>query len=175
LLFRIPTTTVEESAAFYQDDYTQGMTTEMPDSKELERLKASLFAGTDRNFAKYVQVLDALKIKKGSTIYDFGTSWGYGTWQLAQAGYNMIGYEIGKSRAAYARDKMGVEVYDVREQVRGKFDVFFSAHVMEHVPSVQETIHYAKSMLKPGGLFVAFTPNGSEEFRQGYPVNWHKY
>ncbi len=47
------------------------------------------------------------------------------------------------------------------EDVSGKFDVFFSSHVLEHVPDLRKVFEYAASVLRRGGIFVAFTPNGS--------------
>ena len=49
----------------------------------------------------------------------------------------------------------------------------FSCHVLEHVPSPQIAFDLAKSVLKPGGLFVAFTPNGSDASRVSYPDNYN--
>lgn len=58
--------------------------------------------------------------------------------------------------------------------IKGQFDVVFSAHVLEHVPSVKESIEYGMSMLKPNGLFVAFTPNGSEDYKRKNTESWSK-
>lgn len=49
-----------------------------------------------------------------------------------------------------------------------------AAHVMEHVPSVRETLALADRVLRPGGFFVAFTPNGSDERRRRDPAGWHQ-
>jgi len=46
-----------------------------------------------------------------------------------------------------------------------QFDCFFSAHVLEHVPSPEKSFNYAMALLKQGGLFVSFTPNGSAAHR----------
>ena len=45
---------------------------------------------------------------------------------------------------------------------------------MEHVPSPTATIKFALTILKPGGFFVAFTPNGCEKFRNKYYSKFHK-
>lgn len=44
--------------------------------------------------------------------------------------------------------------------------MFFSSHVLEHVPSVRQVFKLARRVTKQGGLFIAFTPNGSEPFRR---------
>jgi hypothetical protein len=53
------------------------------------------------------------------------------------------------------------------------FDCFFSAHVLEHVPSPAQSFNYAMLLLKRDGLFVSFTPNGSENYRAVYAA-WSK-
>jgi SAM-dependent methyltransferase len=47
----------------------------------------------------------------------------------------------------------------------GQYDCFFSAHVIEHVPAPAKVFEYARKLLRTGGLFLAFTPNGSETYR----------
>jgi len=42
------------------------------------------------------------------------------------------------------------------------------------VPSVKQIIDIGFRILKPGGLFVAFTPNGSTSYRNQWPDNWHR-
>lgn len=55
-----------------------------------------------------------------------------------------------------------------------KFDVFFSAHVLEHVPSVADVLTLAGNVLVNKGLFVAFTPNGSDVYRRLHKKSWNK-
>jgi 2-polyprenyl-3-methyl-5-hydroxy-6-metoxy-1,4-benzoquinol methylase len=174
LLFRTPTTSAAENAEFYQEDYSLGFTTDMPGDDELARLTANSFRGTSTDWSRYREILSSLGVDPKARILDFGASWGYGSWQLMQAGYNVTAFEISRPRCRYAREKLGVDAYDDLKQIEGTFDVVFSAHVMEHVPSVAETIEYARSILFPGGLFIAFTPNGSAAFRRANPLVWHK-
>jgi SAM-dependent methyltransferase len=47
----------------------------------------------------------------------------------------------------------------------GQYDCFFSAHVIEHVPTPSKIFECARRLLRTGGLFLAFTPNGSETYR----------
>ena len=87
-------------------------------------------------------------------------------------GFDVESFEISKPRAKYAREKLGVRVHDSISSVSGSFDIFFSSHVLEHVPSVKESIEFGMRILKPGGLFVAFTPNGSLDFRKKKRKVW---
>jgi SAM-dependent methyltransferase len=173
LLFRAPTISEWESREFYQTEYDQGFTTEIPSEEMLAELLATEFKGSAKDYSGYVEFLRALKIKPGARILDFGCSWGYGTWQLQHAGYTVQGFEISKPRCAFARSRLGLDVVPLREQVQPPFDCFFSAHVLEHVPNVLEILELARSWLSKGGLFVAFTPNGSELNREVEPSAWH--
>lgn len=163
----------DESERFYQAAYRQGFTTEMPSDAELARMLQAGF-GPERDYGAYVEVLDALGCRPGTRIFDFGCSWGYGSRQLLQRGYQVQAFEVSQPRGSFAREKLGIDVVSSLEAVRGPFDVFFSAHVLEHVPSVAEAVRRGMSLLRPGGLFVAFTPNGSAEFRAADPAAWHK-
>jgi 2-polyprenyl-3-methyl-5-hydroxy-6-metoxy-1,4-benzoquinol methylase len=175
LLFRAPTTSSAENAAFYQSAYKQGFTSDMPDEATLANLVAARFLGSAKDYSTYLAVLTALGAAPGSRVLDFGCSWGYGSWQLANHGFRVTAFEISQSRCHYARQKLGVEAHDRLESLpTTHFDVFFSAHVLEHVPSVKQVVDLARISLRPGGLFVAFTPNGSEPFRRRDPKAWQK-
>lgn len=166
LLFRVPTTSPEENESFYQSEYSQGFTTSLPTANELELLKQSYFQGSEKDYSKYLRVLAALGAKPGDAVLDFGCSWGYGSWQLQQAGYRVTAYEISVPRCTYARQELGIDAYSRLDELSGPFDVFFSSHVLEHVPSVSQCIQFAIQSLKPGGWLVTFTPNGSDSFRR---------
>ena len=154
LLYRSPTTTPEENASFYQSDYSQGFTTEMPDEVRLLELTSTKFSQTEKDFSRYIEVLAAIGAKPGDRVLDFGCSWGYGSWQFKQHGFHVESFEISQPRAAFARDKLGISVTSNMSEISGPFDVFFSSHVLEHVPSVKAIIDYAFERLRPGGTFV---------------------
>jgi len=174
LLFRAPTTNLEENALFYQDAYTQGFTTDIPSDLQLEKFLDNGFIGTERDYSTYIELVRNASDTNRNRVFDFGCSWGYGSWQFSQNGFDVESFEISKPRAEFARNRLGVKVHTSLSTVSGLFDVVFSAHVLEHVPSVQESIKFGFSILKPGGIFIAVTPNGSAEFRKRNPKSWHK-
>lgn len=98
LLFRTPTTNAEENAAFYQKDYSQGFTTDVPSDSELEILKSTDFKGCAIDYSNYIAVLEALGVTTGQRILDFGCSWGYGSYQLQQHGFSVTAFEISEPR-----------------------------------------------------------------------------
>lgn len=72
--------------------------------------------------------------------------------------------------------KPGINAFDELALIESdKFEVFFSAHVLEPVPSVSEIFTYAYSQLKKNGLFIAFTPNGSGAYRDHDFQSWNKF
>lgn len=174
LLYRAPTSTARASHRHYNGAYRSGLTTEMPDEAALEELKRRGFAGTPKCFDRYIAVLRALGFARGARVLDYGCSWGYGAWQMQRAGYEAVGFEVSAARAAFARERMDVDTVTEAAAVRGRFDVVFSAHVLEHVPSVAGTVDRMLGLLAPAGMLVAVTPNGSAEFRAGDHERWNR-
>jgi len=155
----------------------QGFTINLPSDAALSEMKRSNFANTDKCFSYYISVLLQLSLKPGSRLFDYGCSWGYGSYQFAQAGFDVSAFEVAPTRRRFAHEKLGVRTFDDMERVAvdlaGQVDCFFSAHVLEHVPAPSKSFRYAMRLLKPGGLFISFTPNGSEAHRAASP-DWSK-
>ena len=173
LLYRAPTTGTVESTAFYQEEYEQGFTTELPDDARLAELLRNGFRDTEKDYGGYLAVLEALGGRPGHLLLDFGCSWGYGSWQFTRAGYHVKAFEISQPRCRFAREKLGLDAVSRLEEVGDGFDVVFSAHVLEHVPSVEEAVAFGLNALRPGGIWVAFTPNGCASYRAVNPYCWH--
>lgn len=173
LLYRTPTSDDRENEAFYQEDYTEGFTTDLPTPSELQKLLHSNFADSEKNYTHYLAVLSALGVPGKARIFDYGCSWGYGSYQLARRGYQVDAFEISLPRAAYAQTHLGVSMPKMEDLIPASYDIFFSAHVIEHVPAVSAFVQTGLKLLKPGGLFIAFTPNGSATFRARAPRDWH--
>lgn len=174
LLFRAPTTPQPDYEHYYQADYESGLTTSLPDEAQLNGYLADGFSGTEKDFSRYIDILEAFGVPAGASVLDYGCSWGYGCWQFEQHGYSVQGYDLSAIRAAYGRDKLGVDLVWNTEQITGTFDVFFSTHVVEHIPDADSLLNFAFSKLNPGGMFVAVTPNGSQQYRDKKPGNWSR-
>jgi cyclopropane fatty-acyl-phospholipid synthase-like methyltransferase len=151
---------------FYQQDYEQkGLTTDLPSEPELARLIKTDFRGSSKDFSRLLAILDALRIPKGARILDYGASWGYCTFQLRRAGYEVEAHEISQPRAAFGQ-QLGIKIFTDLTDIPGAFDVVYSSHVLEHVPNPRDTIRQQLGLLKPGGYVIAHTPNGSEQTRR---------
>jgi len=175
LLYRQPTTPPRQSRRFYQDDYTQGYTTDMPDDEALGELKARRFAGTERDYSRFIAMFDALGVPREARVLEFGSSWGYGAWQLAQHGYAVQAFEVSQPRCRYAREKLGVDAVHSLDAVAGRFDLIFSSHVLEHVDVLAQSLDFLEERVVPRGLQVHVTPNGSGAYREHAPLNWHLF
>ena len=160
LMFRVPKDQPDMSKAFYDSEYKQGFTTDCPTPERLDILKRTAFVGTEKDYQVYISVLRAAGVMYGMSIFDFGCSWGYGSWQMMQKGYDVYSYEIAHSRAQYAETKLGCKMVKPGKCGR-KFDCFFSAHVLEHLNQPGEMWRAARQVLKPGGVVILFLPNGS--------------
>lgn len=146
----------------------------MPDREALQRLVKEKFRGGPRDYQPYLHLLQALGVKKGDTLLEYGCSWGYGAWQLQDAGFQVKAFEISRPRCQYAREKLGISAVEDSEAVQGPFDVVFSAHVLEHVDQLETALHRQWAWLRPGGLLVGVTPNGSSAFRKAHPKKFHR-
>lgn len=178
LLYRTPTDDPRDNERFYESEYVAELATQMPSAEQLQQMKATLFKGTSKDFSHHIACLRRCGLSgPGLRLFDFGCSWGYASFQFAQAGFQVVGYEVAPTRRNYARDQLGVDVVkqfeELHEKSGGSFDCFFSSHVLEHVPSPSRVMREARALLKPGGLFVALIPNGAVR-RRAHDEDWGK-
>ena len=108
LLHRVPADNAAINKRFYQQSYNQGFTTELPSTEYLQHLMQSGFEASEKSYTYPISILRKLGLGKGARIFDYGCSWGYGSYQLMHAGYLLQAYEISRSRAEFARDKLEV-------------------------------------------------------------------
>lgn len=64
------------------------------------------------------------------------------------------------------------DVHSLQQSTQNTFDLIFSGHVWEHVDDPQQFLNESADLLKPGGLWIAITPNAdswkSRLFRGGW-------
>lgn len=174
ILHRYPTEQDGEMAKFYQLAYDEpGFASEMPDVATLRELLATNFRGTPKDFSSQVAILKAVGLQPGHRLLDFGCSWGYATYQFRQAGFAAEGFELSRPRAAFGR-QLGLEIATQPPASGQLFDMVYSCHVLEHVPNPLATLRAMLQWVRPGGMVVAQTPNGSPEFRAADPTAFHR-
>lgn len=177
LRFRVPKEDPVDAIHFYQETYKQGFTTEMPSAPALAGLLETKFIGSKKDFSTYIGVCRAIGLKPGAVILDFGCSWGYGSWQLRQAGFRVYSFEVSRVRAEYAKNSLGCEIVDDLTSLDGKVDCFFSSHVIEHLVNPWILFDSARKALGAGGVGITFCPNGdpSSSWSNHYADLWGKH
>ena len=96
-------------------------------------------------------------------LLDIGCSTGLFLAVALQAGWDARGLEYSADSARVARERHGLEV-EQGELLSGRyapalFDVVTMWDVIEHMPDPRAALRVVHEILKPGGLFVAKTPN----------------
>ncbi len=161
LFFRWPKDNVEENYRFYNKQYREtGITVDLPSSVELQAMKATSFHDTDKDFRQRISLLK--KHSADGTLLDYGASWGYVTYQLQEAGYNVIGFEIDKTRADYGCEYLNLNIISDRAQLnemKSAFDVVFTSHVLEHLPHLYSIFTDFHTLLRSNGILCIFVPN----------------
>lgn len=178
LYFRYPVDKKEENANFYQTEYQESdkITTDLPDTSLLQKMKNEGFTVGSKNANRYLELFARLfPEEKSLRIIDYGSSWGYTSYQFKQAGHQVQGYEISRSRASYGIKNLDVDICMDEKTLRRENHIFFSSHVIEHHPDIASMIHLAESLLINGGYFIAFCPNGSLPFRLKNQEIFHRF
>jgi 2-polyprenyl-3-methyl-5-hydroxy-6-metoxy-1,4-benzoquinol methylase len=176
LWFRWPADSSAEHDEYYQEEFAgDSPQVILPDRADLDSLVNKNFSGSPLDINSKARVLHALR--PGGRVLDFGSSWGYGTYQLQRQGFEAVGFEISKPRAGYGREKMGLNVIDTIEDLEavpaGSFDIVFSNHVVEHLPNIASIFPVLTRVLKKDGFVFHVLPNFmGAKARAGYWVKW---
>jgi 2-polyprenyl-3-methyl-5-hydroxy-6-metoxy-1,4-benzoquinol methylase len=159
---------------FYEEDYRVdvAMMTNLPDELSLQSMKAEGFLNVRDHFSLIRSLYGNSKIK----MVDYGCSWGYNIFKLRQKNIDVVGYELSRRLASFGKKNLDVEIQTDEAAIRPDNDVMFSSHVIEHLYSISDFVELCKDKLRPDGLFLSLSPNGSLEFRQKahhlFHVNW---
>lgn len=96
-------------------------------------------------------------------VLDVGASGGLFLESARREGATVAGIEPSSTAAKYAKEKFNidlqVDIYENCQFEPASFDVIYSSLVMEHLRDPAHFVRWAFDHLKPGGLFVAETPN----------------
>ena len=176
LWFRWPADTPGEHDSYYQEEFARDAPQIMlPGNDELELLKQRNFSGSPLDINNKIRVLQILH--QGGRVLDFGCSWGYGTYQLREHGFDAVGFEVSRPRAEFGRAKLGLNIIDNFDELaklpEGSFDIVFSNHVVEHLPDIGATFAMLTRLLKENGFIFHVLPNFMGRMaRSGYWVKW---
>lgn len=179
--FRFPVDRNNSSDTFYQNSYSQpGLTTDLPDSKQLMRLLATDFRGSEKDFRHYVNLIARLtegQQRDAVSILDYGANWGYLVHQLMRVGFQQAcGLELSNPRRRYGEQQLNVAYLEGDQVKADSLDLFISLHVIEHMPRPSELLQQASCWLRPGGWLILECPNGSSSARSSpdWSSQWGK-
>jgi 2-polyprenyl-3-methyl-5-hydroxy-6-metoxy-1,4-benzoquinol methylase len=164
-MFRYPKDTAKINFDYYQNDYSDSFDDDdrlqVPSPSQIETFRNSNFRGVNDYSPKIALLKTALS---AGLILEFGCSWGYGLWQLHQAGYEVKGLEVNGKRAEIGRKYFNFSIVTSIEHIPdgfGPFDAIFANHVLEHLPDVRSAMAFFRNLLRPGGYLLAFVPDCS--------------
>jgi len=121
-------------------------------------------------------ILDCVPLRPGSKLVDLGCDDGAWTMELARrAGTSDVwGVEIVPERAAAAEQRgVRVAVSDLARPLPfpdSTFDVLHANQVIEHVPDIDLFMSEIARILRPGGLAILSTENGSSWVNVGAAI-----
>ena len=167
---RHPKDDQKKLAEFYQQEYSINthMMTKLPSDEEIQTLKQENFPSL-RSYDNYIEAI----IDRKAKIVDYGCSWGYNVFKLQRSGYDAVGYEISRPRAAFGKKKLGIYIYSDTDELPFENDLVLSSHVIEHLSDIDEFIQLSKKLLHQEGFFMTFCPNGSTPYKDREPAIWH--
>jgi 2-polyprenyl-3-methyl-5-hydroxy-6-metoxy-1,4-benzoquinol methylase len=162
LIFRWPADTVDELEIHYESQLAEDAPqVRQPEPQELQALLDNNFTSLFGDLNQKISLLRAAK--PSGRVLDYGCSWGYTTCLLQKTGYDAVGFEVSKSRAEYARKYLAVPVLDSLTELEslasGSFDIIYSNHVLEHLPTIRKTLALFTRLLKDDGIAFHILPN----------------
>jgi hypothetical protein len=177
LVFRYPYDDPQRERRYYDRGYSENVPTTVPSEGTLQRLLSAHFSGSQWDLADRLRAFQVLAPR--GFVLDFGASWGYGTWQMRQRGFEVVGFEVARRRAEFAREHLALSVFDDSVLLKGfigehRLDAIFSNHVIEHLGStIAEAFSLFGSLLRPGGVMFHVLPNFTgKTARQGAFLQW---
>jgi SAM-dependent methyltransferase len=115
-------------------------------------------------------------LKKGNLL-ELGVGSGDTLKLFNNWGWQAEGLDFDPEAVKYAASQ-GLKVYegDIFSQQfpDESFDAIFSSHVLEHVPDPIHLMQESSRILKPGGVFVAVTPNASSRLHKIFKSSWRE-
>lgn len=129
----------------------------------------------DRRHAATLQLIAAHAGKPGRLL-EIGTGAGFFLKAAERAGWSVAGVELSSEGAAFARDRLGLEIrQEAAESLTfpaRTFDVAVMFDVIEHLFDPKAVLEAIGRVLKPGGLLLITTPNFDALSRHALGSAW---
>ena len=104
-------------------------------------------------------------------LLDIGAGTGDFVGIAKKKGWYATGVEP-EAKARHRAGEKGIFLEEKQENISTTFDVITLWHVLEHIPHLQEQIHYLKNHLSKEGLLLIAVPNYKSKDAQHYGDYW---
>lgn len=138
--------------SYYTDGYNLGVETE------------NYFDRQDELVAQYEGVARDLARETGRTgeLFELGAAGGFFLEGARRAGFRVRGVELSPPAAAFARERLGLDVFegDLADApyAAESFDVAYADNVLEHTTAPGSVLDRLHGLLRPGGHLVVIVP-----------------
>lgn len=178
LKYRHPYDSIETNNQFYQKSYVESdlLTADLPKKEDLNSYVNSNFkVDPNKDVSRIISLIELLMGDiKNLSLIDYGSSWGYMSYQFKREAKQVQSFEISEPRKNYGNDNLGLNIVSDENDLEPNVDIFFSSHVIEHVPDISHFINLALELVKPGGYIITLCPNGSDYYKNSSPESFHK-
>jgi 2-polyprenyl-3-methyl-5-hydroxy-6-metoxy-1,4-benzoquinol methylase len=117
-------------------------------------------------------------------LLDVGSGYGLLLDEARRRGYDVVGVELSRAGASYARDTLGLDVRELSLEAfsqssngdsPGAFDVIVLADVLEHLDDPVDAIDRCAGLLRVGGVLCVVTPDPSSLTARIAGARWWGY
>lgn len=119
---------------------------------------------------------DIMALAPRGRVLDVGCGRGIMLALLKRAGWEVVGTQVSKNAAAYARETLGIDVFEgdllAARFVPRSFDVVTLYQVLEHLPNPGAYLTEIHRLLKPGGWLILDVPNAGGFEARYYGCAW---
>ena len=174
LIYRWPIDQKRDNRLFYENAYEKiEKNISAPPKDLLQQLIQQRFKNSPWDKTHRVEFIKRLA-ERGGRLLDFGCSWGYGAYQYADLGFEVMGFEIDRKRAALGRSKLKVEIYSGWSEIPNSicFDVILADHSLEHLHNLRQALEEFRRHSKTGAKLVIFVPNGTRSQAGSPGAKW---
>jgi SAM-dependent methyltransferase len=156
-----PLPSPEDLASLYPSDYTfkpEPGRSALP--RFLQKIEWRCFY--EPGFRRRVALMRRLTGLQSGHVLEVGCGSGLFLRHLREAGYAVEGVETSKADVRYARERIGLTVFEGTLETLplapGDYDAVVMVNVLEHIPDPAATVARIHSLLRPGGWVVLVLP-----------------
>ena len=127
-----------------------------------------------RNYTIRQKIKLIRKYTRGTSLLDFGCGTGEFLAQCTKSGFKTFGYEPNENASNQATSK-GLSIIQNLKDLNQKMDAITAWHVVEHVPTLRDTIKDLKKKLSKDGILFIAVPNVDSFDARHYKEYWAAY